>query len=59
MEAQRERDLMDTFLATVDAAIVVLDPGGKILRFNRRSEELIGEEDLRRCRSVVDRLIDG
>lgn len=50
---------MDTFLATVDAAIVVLDPGGKILRFNRRSEELIGEEDLRRCRSVVDRLIDG
>ncbi len=37
-----ERDLSDTILATVDAAIFVLDPEGRILRFNRMSEELTG-----------------
>lgn len=47
-KVRRERDLSDTILATVDAAIFVLDPKGRILRFNRRSEELIGyrEEDV-------------
>ncbi len=52
MKVRRERDLSDTILATVDAAIFVLDPKGRILRFNRRSEELIGyreEEVLGRC----------
>jgi len=42
LKVRRERDLSDTILATVDAAIFVLDPKGRILRFNRRSEELIG-----------------
>lgn len=41
-EIRRARDLSDTLLATVDAAIIVLDPEGRILRFNRRSEELTG-----------------
>jgi PAS domain S-box len=42
LKVLKERDLSDTILATVDAAIFVLDPKGRILRFNRRSEELIG-----------------
>jgi len=42
LKVRRERDLSDMILTTVDAAIFVLDPAGRILRFNRRSEELIG-----------------
>jgi PAS domain S-box-containing protein len=41
-EIRRARDLSDTLLATVDAAIFVLDSEGRIVRFNRRSEELTG-----------------
>ncbi|MCQ1538711.1 PAS domain S-box protein [Methanocalculus taiwanensis] len=41
-KVRMERDLSDKILATVDAAIFVLDPEGRILRFNRRSEELTG-----------------
>ena len=42
LKVRRERDLSDMILTTVDAAIFVLDPKARILRFNRRSEELIG-----------------
>ena len=42
MRVRQACALSDTLLATVDAAIFVLDYEGRILRFNRRSEELTG-----------------
>lgn len=46
MDAERapvaERDFAGAVLDTVGAAVVVLDPGGRILRLNRAGEEMSG-----------------
>lgn len=42
VSAQEERSLLGAVLDTVDALVVVLDPKGRILRFNRACERITG-----------------
>jgi len=39
---QEERNLLSAFLDTVGALVVVLDPAGRIIRFNRACEQMTG-----------------
>jgi PAS domain S-box-containing protein len=39
---RRERDLSEVILSTVGALVVVLDPEGRVVRFNRACEQLTG-----------------
>ena len=39
---QEERNLLSAFLDTVGALVVVLDPAGHVIRFNRTSEQVTG-----------------
>ena len=39
---RRERDFIKALLDTTDALVVVLDPRGRIVRFNRTSERTTG-----------------
>ncbi|MCP1714428.1 PAS domain S-box-containing protein [Methanocalculus alkaliphilus] len=41
-ELRNARDLSETLIETVDAVIFVLDPEGRITRFNRKAEEMTG-----------------
>jgi PAS domain S-box-containing protein len=41
-ELQDERDVVSAILETVGALVVVLDPGGRIVRFNRACERTTG-----------------
>src|SRR5580698_4785718 len=41
-ELQEERDVLSAILETVGALVVVLDPGGRIVRFNRACEQTTG-----------------
>jgi len=41
-EVSDERNFSDSVLATVGALVVVLDPSGRIIRFNRTCEEVTG-----------------
>jgi PAS domain S-box-containing protein len=41
-ELQEERDVLSAILQTVGALVVVLDPGGRIVRFNRACEQTTG-----------------
>ncbi|WP_211530735.1 PAS domain S-box protein [Methanocalculus chunghsingensis] len=41
-ELRHARDLSETLIETVDAVIFVLDPEGRITRFNRKAEEMTG-----------------
>lgn len=46
---RQERDLAETLLDTLHAIVLVLDPGGRIVRFNRYMENLSGyrQEEIR------------
>lgn len=41
-QLQKERDFISTLMDTVDALVMVLDPQGRILRFNRACERVSG-----------------
>ncbi len=41
-ELQEERDVLSAILETVGALVLVLDPGGRIVRFNRACEQTTG-----------------
>jgi PAS domain S-box-containing protein len=41
-ELQEERDVVSAILETVGALVIVLDPGGRIVRFNRACERTTG-----------------